>query len=193
MHRPTLVIASDVLPVSLEAVKLALRVDGSDADAELERLIKSAIGHYQGWGGVLGISLIEQTWRQDFDRFQQFMALPIGPVQTIASVKWRDEAGQLATVSASDYALTTDAGGRASVRFLNSYSAPSGLYETGAVSVEYKAGWPLSGADVPTTPEDVKTAIILHVQKHFDEAAQTNWDVLDRVECDLIYKYRRPI
>lgn len=193
MHRPALVTASNVLPVTLEQVKLALRVDGSAADDELERLIKSAVDHYQGWGGILGISLIEQTWRQDFDRFQQFMALPIGPVQTVSSVKWRDEAGQLATVSVSNYALSTDAGGRVSVRFINSFSAPSGLYETGAVSIEYMAGWPLSDDNAATTPEDIKTAIILHVQKHFDEAARENSDVLDRVERDLTYKYRKPI
>ena len=193
MHRPVLVTASDVLPISLEAVKLALRIDGTDFDAEITRLIKSAVDYYQGWGGILGVSLVEQTWRQDFDSFSQFMALPIGPVQSITSIKWRDEAGQLSTVTASDYALATDAGGRAAVRFLNNYSAPSGLYETGAVAVEYVAGWLLDDENAPTTPEDIRTAIILHLQKHFDEAAQANWDVLDRVERDLIYKYRKPL
>lgn len=193
MHRPVLVTPSDVLPVSLSAVRLALRIDDTDADGELTRLIKSAVDHYQGWGGILGVSLIEQDWRQDFDGFAQYMSLPIGPAQSITSVKWRSEDGQTATVADSDYALATDSGGRATVRFLNGYSVPSGLYETGAVSVEYKAGWPVGEDSAPTTPEDIKTGIILHVQKHFDDAAKSNWDVLDRVERDLIYKYRKPI
>lgn len=193
MHRPVLVTAASVLPVTLEAVKLAMRVDVDPAaDADIESLIKSAVSHYEGWSGVLGIALVAQTWRQDFDSFGKCMRLPVGPVQAISSVKWRDEAGQLATVADSSYALQTDAGGRSVLRFRDSYSFPSGLYETGAVSVEYLTGWPVV-EDIPTTPEDIKTAIKLRVQLNYDEAAQSNSANLERIEDALVYKYRKPL
>lgn len=192
MLRPVLVTAPEALPVSLAEVKSALRVDGGDSDSDLERLIRSAVAHYEGWSGILGIALVAQTWRQDFGSFEQKMMLGLRPVASISSIKWRNEAGQISTVAAEDYALKTDAGGRSYVRFVNDYSAPSDLYEDAAVSVEFIAGWPIVENE-PTTPEDIKTAIILHVQKHYDEAAKANSDILDRVERDLISKYRAPL
>ena len=39
-------------------------------------------------------------------------------------------------------------------------------------------------------PADIKTAIILFVQKHVDEAARENSAMLDRIERDLASKYR---
>lgn len=190
MHRPVLVTAATVLPVLVDDVKLALRVDGSDLDADIDRLIRSAVAHYEGWGGVLGISLVEQVWRQDFDRFEQRMSLPVGPVTEIVSVTHRNAAGSVSTVDDSNYALKQDAGGRFFVRFINDFSTPSDLYEEAAVSIEYKAGWPLGEDDASTVPADIKTAIILFVQKHVDEAARENSAMLDRIERDLASRYR---
>lgn len=193
MHRPVLVTAATVLPVLVADVKLALRIDGSDLDADIDRLIRSAVAHYEGWQGVLGISLVEQTWRQDFDSFEQCLFLPLGPVTEILSVSYRNAAGSPSTVDDTNYALKHDAGGRFLVRFINAFSIPSDLYEEAAVSIEYKAGWPLGDGDTSTVSPDIKTAIIMFVQKHIDEASQASADVLDRVEKDLIYKYRKPV
>lgn len=190
MHRPVLVTAATVLPVLVEDVKLALRVDGSDFDSDIDRLIRSAVAHYEGWQGVLGISLVEQTWRQDFDRFEQIMLLPVGPVTEIVSVSYRNAAGTPSTIDDSNYALKQDAGGRFFARFVNAFSTPADLYEEAAVSVEYKAGWPLGDGDASTVPADINTAIILFVQKHIDEAARENSAMLDRIERDLASKYR---
>ena len=195
MFRPVLVTAPAALPVSVPDVKGALHVDGTDRDAEIERLIKSAVAHYEGWSGVLGICLVAQTWRQDFGRFEDKMGLALRPVQDISEIRYRNSAGQMATVAAANYALKQDGGGRSYVRFVNDFSAPVDLYEDAPISIEYVAGWPLTEGDdpQPTTPADIQTAIILHVQKHFDEAAQTNSDILERVEKDLIRKYRTPM
>lgn len=172
-------------------MKLALRIDGADLDADIDRLIRSAVAHYQGWQGVLGISLVEQTWRQDFDRFEQRMFLPVGPVTEILTVSYRNAAGSPSTIDDGNYALRQDAGGRFLVRFVNAFSTPSDLYEEAAVSIEYKAGWPLGSGDASTVPDDIKTAIIMFVQKHIDEAARENAQMLDDIEHALISKYRR--
>lgn len=189
MHLPVLVTPATVLPVTADAVKWALGVD-EDKDADIDRGIRAAVAHYEGWRGVLGISLVEQVWRQDFDCFESRLHLPVGPVTEITSVKYRNSAGQISTVSSGNYALKHDAGGRAFVRFVNAFAAPSDLYEDAAVSVEYKAGWPLGNEGNPTTPADIQNAIIVRVQKYLDEAASENWDFLDRAERDLTSKYR---
>lgn len=188
MFRPVLVTPPASLPISVADVKNALRVDEADSDAQIERLIKSAVAHYEGWSGVLGIAIVEQTWRQDYSHFEDKMNLNVRPVMSITSVKYRNEAGQIATVAAENYALKADGGGRSYVRFSNDFTVPVDLYEDAPVSIEYVTGWPAAGV-----PADIQTAIILRVQKHFDEAAQTNSDILERVEKDLVSKYRTPI
>lgn len=195
MFRPILVTAPTALPVSVEDVKTALRVDGTESNAEIERLIGAAVAHYEGWSGLLGICLVAQTWRQEYGRFEDKMALGLRPVQSIASVKYRGEDGQISTVAADKYALKADGGGRSYVRFENAFTAPVDLYEDAPVSIEFVAGWPLTEGETPkpTTPADIQTAIILFVQKHFDEAARANWEILDRVEKDLVRKYRTPM
>lgn len=190
MHRPVLVTPSELLPIAVEEVKQALRIDHSDDDIVIDRLIRSAVDHYEGWNGILGIVLVEQTWRQDFDSFNGCMHLPLGPVRDIVSVKWRNRQGQMATVSPDDYTLRTDGGGRSFVRLGSGYSRPGDLADSAAVQVEYVAGW-LVVDGTATVPHDLRTAIILRVQLSYDEAAENNSENVERIEGSLISKYRR--
>lgn len=185
-HRPVLVTPATALPVTLEQVKKALRIDGDDLDDEITSQIRAAVQHYEGWTGVLGIVIAEQTWSQTFDGFCRDLYLPLGPVIDLDSVTWRNAAGQVSTVPTVSRALRTDAGGRTSVRFDRDWSFPSDLHESEAVKIQYRAGWAAAAV-----PEDIKAAIKLRVQKALDEAARSNWDVLNRAEHELIGKYRR--
>lgn len=189
MRRPVLVTPASVLPVTVAEVKLALRVDGVDLDSEIESQIKAAVEHYEGWTGILGVCLVEQTWRQSFDRFERCMMLPLRPVQSIASVKWRNTVGEIATVPAANYSLDTDDGGLSFVRFKRGYAYPSDLAEVGSVAIEYVAGWPIV-EEKATTPESIKTAIKIRVQMHIDEAAKQGAEVLEKIESRLIGMFR---
>lgn len=208
MHRPVLVTPPTGLPVTLDEMKRALRIAELDGDGNvvaheddelITAQIASAVAHYEGWTGILGIVLCEQTWRQDFDDWGchtinrgRVLALPLGPVQAggIVSVKWRASDGTLGTVASADYSLFTDGGGRSYVRFASGYSFPGDLHESGAVTVEYKAGWPAAAGE-STVPADIKTAIKIRVQMTYDEAAQANAEHLERIERQLISTYRR--
>lgn len=199
MHRPVLVTAPTVLPVSLEEMKQALRIlerdgDGNALPHEDDDLITSEIAaaaaHYEGWAGILGICLVDQNWRQDYDGFCRRLHLPLGPVIALVSVTWRNRAGQIATVNQAEYSLETDAGGRSWIRFRNAYTLPADLYERRAVMVEYRAGWPLVD-NASTVPADIKAAIKLRVVAAYDEAVRDGAKNLERMERDLISKYRR--
>lgn len=141
MHRPVLVTAPAMLPVSLAEAKLHLRVDHNDDDALIEGLVRAATEHFDGWTGILGRCLVEQEWRQDYDAFAPCLPLPLGPVISIISVK---VAG--VTIDGGSYALKTDAGGRARVEF-------DGVSASGAASITYKAGYPTI-PEVPEVPGD---------------------------------------
>lgn len=185
MFLPVRVAANATLPISVEDVKQALRVDGDDVDGEIERLIRAAVEHYEGWNGVLGISISEQSWRQDYSRFCSVMYLDVGPVRSVSSIVYRDAQGQENSVAEENYSLRSTGGGRSYVRFASGFSSPSSLDEVAPVSIEYVSGW--AAGEVP---DDIKTAVTLRVQKYLDEAAHENWSFLDRAERDLTSRYR---
>lgn len=189
MRRPVLVSPAAVLPVTVAEVKLALRIDGDDLDSEIESQIKAAVEHYEGWTGILGVCLVEQTWRQSFDRFERCMMLPLRPVQSIASVKWRNATGEIATIAASNYSLETEDSGLSYAYFKRGYAYPSDLTDVGGVAIEYVAGWPIVEGKA-TTPESIKTAIKIRVQMHIDEAAKQGAEVLEKIESRLIGTFR---
>lgn len=185
MHRPVLVSPPAILPVSLAEAKEQLRVDVEDDDALILRMLRTAVAHLDGWEGILGKCLVEQQWRQDFDCFDWWMRLPLGPVITIDSIKWRDAAGAETTIDASNYALSVDAGGRSRVRFASAFTAPSDVAEFGAVSVTFTSGYPTLPevpADGPapavpaqsTVPDDLKGAIMFHVGHLYENREAVN-------------------
>ncbi len=190
MQRPIRVTAPAVLPVSVAEVKKSLRIDSSDDDDVIEALIQAAVDYYEGWTGILGICLVEQTWRQSFDRFERSLCLPLGPVIQAVSVSWRNSAGQVSIVPAESYDLETSAGGQSRIWFRNTFSRPSDLYERSAVSVEYRAGW-LIVDEKPTVPKDICTAIIARVQIGYEQSATDAGSSLSIIEDALISKWRR--
>lgn len=178
MYGPVIITPAD--PLSVVSVEQAIRqcritIDDGDtvALAEVTALmtdyIGAAVAHLDGWTGILGRCLAEQTLRQDFDRFSSCMPLPLGPVRSIESVAWFNEAAQSATVLSNSYALRTDLAGQSVCRFVSSYSFPSGLYETGAVSITYKAGYP---AD-PGVPLPIRQAILLMVGAWYENREES--------------------
>lgn len=162
MHAPVRTSAPAATPVTLDEVKAHCRVDDTDSDAVLTMLLNAAVDHLDGWTGILGRALVTQTWRQDFDGFSSEMRLPLGPVDSITSITCRDSSGQISTIGSDNYALKTDEIG-GYVRFKDSYSFPTDLNETGAVSVTYVAG--VAEADVPAAIK----AVILLLVSHWNE------------------------
>lgn len=182
MISPVLITPPASLPVTLDEAKLHLRVDGADDDTLIAALLQAAVSHLDGWTGVLGRCLVEQTWRVDFDAFDRCARIPVWPVIEIKSVTWRNETGQVSTIADSNYALRSDERG-AYVHWDKAYSFPTGLYESAAVSVTVKAGYPTTPpvqadpeaeppveavAAVSTVPAALKVAILLLVGTWFD-------------------------
>lgn len=192
MHRPVRVTAPEMLPVSLEEVKKALRVDSADDDEMLENLIQSAVDHYEGWTGILGICLVEQTWRQSFDRYEHCLRLPLGPMIEVDAVATRSAAGVDTPVQSGSYTIETDAAGRSVVRFIDGFSMPNDAADRSAISIEYRAGWPITD-NKPTVPADIRTAIIARVQIGYEQTATDAGMTIASMESALISKWRRPI
>lgn len=168
MHAPVLVTPPAAAPISLDEVKAQIRADGADEDALLTILIAAAVAYLDGWSGILGRCLVTQTWSRSFDDFSRCMRLPM-PASAISSIEVLASDGTPSTVLASNYTLQDDELGSL-VRFKDSYSFPSDLYETKAVSVTFTAGFGAAAA----VPADLKIAMLMLIGHWFANRETVN-------------------
>jgi len=190
MLAPVRITPPSMLPVSLAEAKAHLRVDHDDDDVVIEAYIAAAVDHLDGWTGILGRCLVEQTWRQDYAAVCRVLQLPLGPVTEVVSVSFEDTAGATVTVDPADYDLIVDAGGRACVEFA------TGVLMSGPVRITYKAGYPNTTDDAlaSTVPPAIKVAIMLMVgnwYEHREAVSDKGFAELPFGASVLLAPYRR--
>ncbi|WP_020474233.1 head-tail connector protein [Zavarzinella formosa] len=169
-------------PVTLGEARAYAKIDGTDDDPLIASLITAAT---EAAEQHLRRAIISQTLTLTLDpqpsgcyynlpagvydlpvsalygSLPTQIELPKGPVSSITSVTTYDEDGNATVMSASGYFLSGD-------RFaLKSMSVwPVNLRSMGALEIAYVAGFGPAASDVP---QPVKTAILMHVQRMYDE------------------------
>lgn len=154
----TLVTPPAAEPVTLSEAKLHLRVDLSDDDALITRLIAAARRQVET---RRGLALVTQAWRLTLDRFpirSGAIVLPRVPVAEVTSITYVPDESTTTTLAASEYVLEQGPHA-ASVRLAYGKTWPATIVEAGAVTVEFTAGYG-GAADVP---DDLKAAMLLLV------------------------------
>lgn len=150
-------------PVSSTEAKLHLKVDGSTDDTLIAALITAArmlCEAFQGRG------YITQTWELTLDAFPESpFELPVAPLASVTSIKYKDKDGNETTMAASDYVLDLSSEpGR--VALADGVSWPSvDLYPVGAVKIRYTVG----AASAAAVPQNVKQAILLTVGDWYED------------------------
>lgn len=162
MYRPVLTTAPQMTPISLQEAKGNARVDFPDDDDFITGLIYAATSYLDGWSGILGRCLEEQTWEQSFDRFARCMRLPLAPMIEIVSVKYDDVNGVEQTVDPSKYEILNEDAGPY-VRFVRSYGFPGVDINVPSVRISYKAGYARGGDNLSTVPPAIRHAMLLMV------------------------------
>lgn len=180
MYRPVLVTPPVIKPITLVEAKAVLDISYSEKDTLIGGLIAAATSYLDGWTGILGRALCEQTWRQDFDglsygastfvvqgnRVCRGLRMPLFPVISITSVTYKDTAGATQTIDPANYSLQTDDLG-SYVQFISTYASPSLYTEVPRAGVTYKAGY-ADNAAVSTVPDAIRQAMLLLVRHWFD-------------------------
>lgn len=166
----------ETLPVSVALAKSNGRIDDNAEDALVEGLIKAALAHVEK---SCGLAFEGQVWEVALDAFPAGgIELPLGPVVSVASVKYTDGDGVEQTMPPDSYAI--DAAG---------WVVPS-------------AGWPSEADGVKAqfvagagTPEDVRQAILLIVEHWFENRAAASADGLASIPfgADAIISLHRKI
>lgn len=178
-----LITAPTAEPVTLTEVKSQLGITDTNSDSVLTRHITGA----RKWAeGYMRRSLMPQTHERRLNAFSDCIELPLPPVVSVASVKYIDSDGMLATVDAADYTLDTTP----QVPFVRpayGESWPSPRDESSAVRVRYVAGYEVSALAPAKTISAITAAtpgIVTSAAHGFADGDLILLDIAGMVELD---------
>lgn len=155
-------------PVSLALAKSHLRVDGTDDDNLISGLIVAARRWCENYQNR---TYMEQTWELWLDDFpaEDYIEIPLPPLQSITSIKYYDTDDTEATVTATDYIVdATGFIGRVVLADGKSWPTTS-LRPAKGVCIEFVCGY----AAYSTVVNTVATA----VSKTSGDSFVTSWAV----------------
>ena len=156
-------------PITLDDVKLHLRVDGTDEDEYLEGLIKTAREQVET---LTQRALLTQTWDYFLDSWpdENYIKLPFGNLVSVTSVKYKDSAGTETTmVVTTAYLVETNGAqcGRIVLPYMVSWPVVT-LYPSNPITVRFVCGW----TTAELVPFRIKEAIKMICSKHHESRGE---------------------
>ena len=152
-----------VTPITLAEAKAQMRVESSDDDAIIQRLIASAVAFVDAQG-ALGKAMITQTWGQWLSPNPGTVYLSLGPVQSVSAIKYYDVDGALQTATLADFNVFGTPN-RISVSPKSGYAWPVTQTRDDAIKIEYIIGY---GSSSTSVPETVRHALMMLVAHWYD-------------------------
>lgn len=150
-------------PISLAEAKAQMKVESSDDDTIIQRLIDAAIA-FVDVQGALGKAMITQTWGQWLSPNPSTVYLSLGPVQSVSAIKYYDVDGALQTATLSDFNVFGTPN-RISVSPKSGKAWPVTQTRDDAIKIEYVIGY---GATSASVPETVRHALMMLVAHWYD-------------------------
>lgn len=176
-HTLELVDAPATTPITLAEVKAQLRVEHSDDDTLLTRLINVAVA-YTDVKGALGQAMITQKWGQWLGpNPPKEVKLILGPVQSVTAIKYYDTDGVLQTDDYNNY----DIFGTETYTTISpktGFSWPTAQQRSDAIKIEYEIGFGDATTDVPET---IRHALMLLIGHWYDNRENTQMDELSNI------------
>jgi uncharacterized phiE125 gp8 family phage protein len=159
--------------ITLADIKKHLRIPDADTDSDARLTIyrDSAISNVEN---LTGRALITQTWDLLFTSWSEMLAtvLPLGQLQSVTHIKYKDEDGDEQTVSSDDYLvdrLLTDEG-QIVIQDDSDFAYPD-IYDTDSITVRIVCGYGDYAVDaegppitVNSIPRDLSSAMLMHVE-----------------------------
>ena len=164
-------------PITLAEARAQVRVSDAYSDAQLAALMFAAREWAQGYTRR---QLVTQTWDYHLHCFPMEIRLPIGPVQSITSIKYYDTSNVQQTLSTAYYQSDLVSVVPRICEAYN-YEWPDTYDRYNAVTVRFVAGY---GSQAPEL-HSIRQALLLHIEAHYDRDDR-NFDTLMRAAENLL-------
>lgn len=188
MFMPKLITAPADQLFTLDELKVHCRVDFDNDDEMLNALILAAQSFLDGYSGVLGRCLINQTWEQTFPGFNAVLRLPFGNVSEY-SINYFDEVGDEQSLTAGTELLEDSLSSY--VKFLPGVSYPSvSANRSDPVKIEFVSGYGDAATDIPSAILLVAKMLAAHWYENREAVAYTKFEEMPWACRSLISAYR---
>lgn len=174
--------------LSVAEAKSHLRVDHSDDDTYIADLVLAAQGWLDGFGGVLGRALINQTWQEQLAGFAPRIPLLVGPVQSIINITYFDADETEQTLSTDVYRLL--GGGRDYLVEKSGQVWPSTYARDDAVTITYVAGYGAAANAVPAQIRQAARFLVGHWYEHREAAVSGPMTAMPLAVQSMIRPFR---
>lgn len=164
---PVLVLPPTGSIVTIEEARRQVGVEDDERDNELLPLIDQAEAFLDGPAGIVGIALLQQSWRQDFPEFPNsgVLRLPFGPLMSVDAITFLpSDGGQQQTLDPAAYSAHSDY----ISPFVNRADRavwPATARHPAAVSVTFTAG----RASAEMVHKNIKRAALLLIGQWFSQ------------------------
>lgn len=142
--------------VTVDQVRIRLRIDDAETDDEITQFIAGA---ERWWEGATGTALMSQTTETLFSRFpkSEYISLKQSPVQSVSSIHYRNAEGTVVEWDSDKYHADTVA----NIVFSLDMTWPetSTLPYPDMVRIRMIAGY----EDADSVHDDIKQALLLHI------------------------------
>lgn len=162
-----------LMPISLERARLALRMDDDDThlDDEIEGFI---VGVTQELENTIGQCVMPQTWRVKAEGWgEDGLQLP-HPVRAVISAAYRSENGASVDLDVSNYRVIVERY-ESTLVAANGVTLPLTAASADAVTVDVEVGIAETQDEVPPA---IRLYLVQRIKQQFDPAARVERDTV---------------